>query len=224
MRMLVIATDSGILQSLKPLVGWGHRVVVCPSLEVAVRTLTDAPFDLVLLRPAPPEALETLRAARAGEPPRWIALGAERAEGLPDGFLDFLPLPVSPERLREFAAKAAALVEPPPYNPQAALAICDQDPELLKDIVEVYLGDAPNQIQKMQTGFADGTLEPVKNAAHALKGASGNIAAGPVRAAAQELEWAAKEGRVTESQAAFRQVQYEFQRLKTRLAQDYPPA
>lgn len=219
MRLLVVTDDEILPGAFRPLIQWGHRVVVCKDTETAQRVIKTDPFDLVL--GAFDEAtLRTLQES-TGEPPPHFATLQEKNKPQTSGELT-LALPVTQDALKVFIQKAIRHVESPPYDAESALRICDGDEELVADIVEVFLGDVPNQFEKIKTGFEDNDLEILRRAAHSIKGASGNIAAEPLRLAAQEMEWAAKAEKIPEIRAAFQQVQYEFHRLKTRLNAVYP--
>ncbi len=51
----------------------------------------------------------------------------------------------------------------------------DSDPELLLDLIHMFLEDAPGKLEAMTEGLAKGDLEQVAHAAHSLKGSAGNL-------------------------------------------------
>ena len=53
----------------------------------------------------------------------------------------------------------------------------DGDPELLVDLIRMFLEDAPQKLAAIESAFAGGDLEQVERAAHSLKGSSGNLGA-----------------------------------------------
>ncbi|MFO1076630.1 MAG: Hpt domain-containing protein [Planctomycetota bacterium] len=53
----------------------------------------------------------------------------------------------------------------------------DGDPELLIDLIQMFLEDGPAKVQSITQGLDEGDLEKVERAAHSLKGTSGNLGA-----------------------------------------------
>lgn len=58
------------------------------------------------------------------------------------------------------------------------LALCDGgDPELLLDLVDMFLTDVPSKVTSILEGMAAQDFTKVEHAAHALKGTSGSLGA-----------------------------------------------
>jgi len=75
------------------------------------------------------------------------------------------------------------------------LALCDDDdPELLVDLIRMFLEDGPNRVRSIETGATEGDLELVEQAAHSLKGSAGNLGAVKVQHLAEELQLAGRSG------------------------------
>ncbi len=53
----------------------------------------------------------------------------------------------------------------------------DGDPELLLDLIGLFLADGPAKVQSVTEGLAAGDLERMERAAHSLKGSAGNLGA-----------------------------------------------
>ena len=51
----------------------------------------------------------------------------------------------------------------------------EADPELLLDLIGMFLEDAPNKVRIITEGVESGDLEAVGAAAHSLKGSAGNL-------------------------------------------------
>lgn len=222
MRTLLLATDPKVIDAFKPLVGWGHRVWVCSTPDQAQKHLARNNVNLLLVDPG-------LEAADAGV--GWAGVLGGKVPGvlltphpqeviLPKGVLLALPRPPGLVDLQGMVRQVAPGVEPPAFNQPAALRICDGDAGLLTEISQVFLGDAPNQIETICRGLEQDDLSQVQKGAHSLKGAAGNLAAGPLRDAAQELEEAGRRRDAPRARAVFAQVQYQFHRLKKFLARD----
>src|SRR3977135_3259564 len=73
------------------------------------------------------------------------------------------------------------------------LALMDGDRELLLELIDVFLEDAPQRIQAVQSALADRDADAVYRAAHALKGSAGNFGAPEVVSRANRLEALARE-------------------------------
>ncbi len=53
----------------------------------------------------------------------------------------------------------------------------DDEPELLLDLIGMFLEDAPIKLKTIQDGLASGDYEALATAAHSLKGSAGNLGA-----------------------------------------------
>lgn len=69
----------------------------------------------------------------------------------------------------------------------------DGDPELLVDLIEMYLADGPTKLEAIERGIAAGDWESVERAAHSLKGSSGNLGATYVLATSDRIQNACRE-------------------------------
>ena len=106
------------------------------------------------------------------------------------------------------------------------LSLCDDgDPELLLDLIQLYLDDSPAKIQGLRQGIASGDFEMVERAAHALKGSSGNLGARLLQDTCEQLQLTARHQDktairqlVTRAHAEFVDVCAELQRLQRRYA------
>jgi HPt (histidine-containing phosphotransfer) domain-containing protein len=74
------------------------------------------------------------------------------------------------------------------------LALMDGDQALLQEIIDVFLEDAPQRIERVRRALGARDAEDLYNAAHALKGSAGNFSAPNVVGHARRLEALALEG------------------------------
>lgn len=51
----------------------------------------------------------------------------------------------------------------------------DEDPELLLDLIGMFLDDAPDKLQKLEAAFETGDMQELARIAHSLKGSAGNL-------------------------------------------------
>lgn len=62
------------------------------------------------------------------------------------------------------------------------------DPELLLDLIEMFLADGPGKVAALMQGLADGDFETMERAAHTLKGSSGNLGARLLQQTCEQLQ------------------------------------
>ncbi len=75
------------------------------------------------------------------------------------------------------------------------LDLCDdRDPELLVDLIGMFLEDGPARIQSILDGLEKNDLEMVERAAHSLKGSAGNLGALKVQGHADAMQVASRQG------------------------------
>ena len=112
----------------------------------------------------------------------------------------------------------------PVLSKQAALELCDDDEELFLEIVGAYLEDASEHSRQLLFALEAGDAHEVEERAHALKGASANICAGPVREAPNQLERAGRNKDLSQAPQLYSVFKKEFQRLLEYLESLPPPS
>lgn len=75
----------------------------------------------------------------------------------------------------------------------------DGDPELVMDLIQMFLADGPCKVQAVTEGLAAGDLEKAERAAHSLKGSSGNLGAKLLQNACEEMQLATRYKKLDES-------------------------
>ena len=89
------------------------------------------------------------------------------------------------------------------------LALMDGDQELLQELIDVFLEDAPQRIDGVRRALAAGDAEALYQAAHALKGSAGNFGAPDVVSRAMHLEAHAREDNLDAAAAHFALLEME---------------
>jgi HPt (histidine-containing phosphotransfer) domain-containing protein len=64
----------------------------------------------------------------------------------------------------------------------------DGEPDVVQEVLALFLADAPQQVDAIVRAAAAGGGEPLQRAAHTLKGAAGNIGAVRLHGICHELE------------------------------------
>ena len=89
----------------------------------------------------------------------------------------------------------------------------DGDPELLLDLIQMFLADGPSKVSAVTEGLAAGDFDKMERAAHSLKGSSGNLGARLLQDTCEQMLAATRNHRLDESR-----------QLTTRLTDRYSEA
>jgi PAS domain S-box-containing protein len=151
------------------------------------------------------------------------ALTGSREACLEAGMNDFLTKPVQPEQIvflltkwlpessagsTSGPASASVVSAAPPsqvpaipiFAPDLLLKRLGRKKELFARVLDLFLRDAPRQLQELQSLLQNGDLKQVRRHAHTLKGAASNVSAGRLESLARRLEKTAEQGLQRESQ------------------------
>ncbi len=96
-------------------------------------------------------------------------------------------------------------------------AAVDNDPAFVNELVALFLNVLPETMDGIRYGIADGHSRNTRNAAHTLKGVSGNIRAMEVFRIAGELEKLGASGDLTGADEAFLRLESAVTRLTAAL-------
>ncbi len=91
------------------------------------------------------------------------------------------------------------------------------DPELVVEIIDLFLSDCDQQVAKMSACLESGDLLTLSRVAHSLKGSLGSLYATQAATRAQQLETAGKAGIRDSAAAALRELEQDFAALKPEL-------
>lgn len=101
----------------------------------------------------------------------------------------------------------------------------DGDPELILDLIQMFLDDGPSKVQAVVEGVQSGNFDRAERAAHSLKGSSGNLGALVLSEICEKLQVATRHHRQDDArqlvpalqtnyeaaEAALRKLQAEYQ-------------
>ena len=218
----------------------GHSVRVVGNGRLALSALDEERFDAVLMDLQMPEmgGFEATRAIRerertAGGHVAIIAMTAramagDREQCLAAGMDGYVAKPIRPEELVAAVENAvpgvsgdASATERPGYDVNetevfdegALLDLVGRDESLMREIITLFLDEAPRLLAQIRSALTDGNLFALQFAAHALKGSVANMAAVRAFGAALELETVARAGRLDDALNATAALESEIERL-----------
>jgi HPt (histidine-containing phosphotransfer) domain-containing protein len=117
-------------------------------------------------------------------------------------------------------AKAMALAGAPgiPVIDMAALEAIrtlggTQTPDLLEQIIRLYLDSAPQLISSIRDGLAAADNDKVRMAAHTLKSSSANLGAGRLAEVCKKLELAARAHAIPSDAPQLTEIEAEYERV-----------
>ena len=208
----------------------GHQVTIAQNGREALARLGHETFDLVLMDLQMPvmggvDAAIAIRLSEraTGQHVRIVAMTAhamnsDRERCLSAGMDGYLSKPIDPRLL--FAAveqngvdRASGVETALPghltFDEGGLLRRVDGDPQLMTEVIQVFLEDLPERLAAIQTAVDDGNPSALRAAAHALKGAAGNLSADELFEATTALESIGAESRMDAADAASRRVAVE---------------
>jgi HPt (histidine-containing phosphotransfer) domain-containing protein len=101
---------------------------------------------------------------------------------------------------------------------QGLLDRVDGSRELLREVVELFLGSCPRQREELRAALARGESDEVARIAHTIKGSVAFFAAGPVVEIARRLEGMGRRGELAGAEAIGAELDATLERLTGALA------
>jgi two-component system, sensor histidine kinase and response regulator len=220
---VLVVEDNTVNQKLARLLlqKLGHRSTVVSNGRAAVRALERRRFDLVLMDIQMPTmgGLQTTEAIRASEKQTGEhipiiamtahAMSSNRQNALNAGMDDFISKPIDVEQLRCVMERFAA----PALNTASLLAGFGGNEKLFRELVDVFVTDAPKLMSRIERAIERGDAGRLKETAHALKGSIGNFETSRAFSAARRLEFLGREKKLEYAPAAFAEAKTELKRL-----------
>ena len=235
-RILLVednATNQLVAKSI--LAKLGCRVDVaadgCEGVESAFRF----PYDLIFMDCQMPhkdgyEATKEIRRAFSSTELPILAMTANAMKGdrercLDAGMNDYIPKPITKERLQAMLSKwlqkteTGSSVEEDVISWTKLTHIMDHDEDLIQDVVEAWFTQSPDQIVALGEAVKSKDAESINSLAHSMKGSAATIAAAAVAEAALQLETAGREGDMSCVEALYAAMETAFETLVSFLSQ-----
>lgn len=216
----------------------GYEADVVANGQEAIKALESSPYDLVLMDCFMPvlnglAATHSIRAADSRVLNRNIPIIALTANSMRDfeqqcqqaGMDDYVSKPIDPSNLiktidkclEKFSRRQTAVVDDKssvttPWNHS------DIDPGLLDTIVELFLQNAPKQIEELQTALTSGDGVNLQLISHKLRGCYEFLGTASIASLASSTEKASKRGAVDQAAEFGTKLLEEMQNLHTNLA------
>ncbi|HXA85115.1 MAG TPA: Hpt domain-containing protein [Candidatus Dormibacteraeota bacterium] len=95
------------------------------------------------------------------------------------------------------------------FDQQSLWARVAGDPELLRELVELFTSEAPRMLARVEQAIKDGSPSGLEKASHKIKGAVLQFSADTAAAIALELEENGRRGSVTGAEALLKKLKHE---------------
>jgi two-component system sensor histidine kinase/response regulator len=224
---VLVVEDNAVNQKLTQVLlrKLGHRAVIAANGRAALSALKKQAFDLVLMDIQMPvmgglEAASGIRAeeTRIGGHIPIVAMTAHAMSGDRDramlaGMDDYVSKPIRFEDLRRAIQRHA----PAGLNTAALLDGVSGDRKLLREMVDLFLVDAPKLVGRVKRAVVRGDAVRLKEAAHALKGSVGNFGSASAFEAARRLETFGRENNLPSARLAIGAFELEIRKLRQAL-------
>ena len=220
---ILLAEDNLINQKLaiRLLEKAGHNVVLAANGRKVLEALENVRplgFDIVLMDIQMPEmdGLEATAAIRGAEKSSGkhlpiVAMTANAMRGDRERYLNggmdgYISKPVNSRLLFAEMERCLAGInpgtaiseDPSPHAEQLDRALLlervEGDQELLAEMIQLFLADAPHLLDAMRNALLQGDMILLERSAHSMKGAAGNMSAMVTVNAAMQLEQSVKKG------------------------------
>jgi CheY-like chemotaxis protein/anti-sigma regulatory factor (Ser/Thr protein kinase) len=232
---ILLAEDHPVNQQLavRLLEKRGHTVQVVQDGRQALTAVERERFDLILMDLQMPvmDGLEATAAIRARERATGTrvpiiamtarAMKEDREACLAAGMDGYVAKPISPTTLFEQIEAVRGHPGPGParrgLDVDDLLARCDGDPQLLRELATIFLGDYPARLAAVRTAAQRRDARALQAEAHALKGAAGNFGAPDAVEAARRLEFMARDSDLAGVDTALAELERRMKQLTAQL-------
>jgi CheY-like chemotaxis protein len=210
----------------------GHEIVLADNGQEALTALEQGTFDLALMDLQMPvmDGLEATAAIRAREKERGgygpegrrlpilamtaFAMAGDREKCFEVGMDGYISKPVRARELFEAIDRISTATEPTNSSPlstvdsngidwSSALEYVAGDEDMLRDLIGIFLTEAPRWMTELQQAIAAGNNVDVKRLAHNLKGSVRIFGAKSAFDSAFSLEQMSRSGNLSGAEEAY---------------------
>jgi CheY-like chemotaxis protein len=227
-NLRVLVADDGELNrivAVQQLASLGIAADTASDGAEVLRAFAQCKYDVILMDCDMPildgyAATAEIR-RREGETRRtWIiAMTAGSSEGdrqacLAAGMDDFLTKPATPDELRGALARSPAWPQQPPAIDLESMRAKGLA-ALLPRLIAIFLRDAPRHLADARRAAEAGDFPALASAAHAMRGACGNVGAHRMRELCASVETLSRSGVTDGTAVLLAAIEAEFHRVKT---------
>ena len=105
------------------------------------------------------------------------------------------------------------------FDLDKALEIVDQDKEFLEELMEIFNSDCPQKLAVIYQAIKDKDFKTLKEIAHSLKGAAGNLFLTKIYELTLELEKRGKEKIIEGTEEIYKVLEEEVEKFKEFVSQ-----
>jgi len=240
---ILLAEDNPINQNvaIHMLQNMGHQVTVVDNGLEAVEFTDKQSFDMVLMDVQMPgmdgyEATSKIRMRErhTGRHMPIIAITAHAMKGVQEdclaaGMDGYITKPMRAKDLYHAIASVTALVSPLKVDPAAEMADAEvfdrrallerlsQRHDLVRKMVGLFRSERPRMMASLKEALASGNAQVLASAAHAMKGAIGNLGALQAYAEVREIEELARRNQLPEAAAVLTKLERDIGRFQDAL-------
>jgi CheY-like chemotaxis protein len=207
----------------------GYAADIVAGGEEALQSLSEHTYDLIFMDCQMPgmdgfEATAEVRKREGGEHRVPIvamtanALEGDRKKCLAAGMDDYLSKPVDLKKLTDILLRWDVTLDASVIRSLRDLA--GEETKLVRDVIEQFLKDSPKRVETIFRAAKEENARELEKAAHALKGASGNIGAKALWAVCEKIEDLARSNELKEAAGPLGVLQEEFDKLRVDLEKE----
>lgn len=217
---ILVAEDTPFNQKfiLRLLDRWGHQATVVENGRMALETLANENFDLILMDVQMPEmdgfdATIQIRKSekQTGRHTPIIAMTAHAMKGdrercIEVGMDEYISKPINsdtllkiiqalvPHKTPDTSTVEIPIDDTPRFDSEALLDAFDHDRDFLNEAVDIFASDYPPMVEALKEALTSKDAGSLRRTAHALKGMVGNFQGRDATKAASELEEMGRQG------------------------------